>query len=225
LRPPDLPPIPGWLAASMYEPTSEGGLVGGDFYDAFETPVGWMVVIGDVGGRGVDAAALTAMARYTLRTAGAMSEDPMVALDRLNRWLLERDEVALVTAALVLLGPDGSVRVTSAGHPPPLVVSDGAAGAWGPSGSILGAFERTHWEVQERRLAPGEQLVLYTDGLFELSGGDGRLGEARLAEIFDGIEDPAGAVDHARDALREFAGERFDDDMALVVLERDRDAT
>ena len=76
LRPPDLPAIPGWRSATMYEPASEGGLVGGDFYDAFEGRDGWLVVIGDVGGRGVDAAALTAIARYTLRTAGAMSEDP-----------------------------------------------------------------------------------------------------------------------------------------------------
>jgi serine phosphatase RsbU (regulator of sigma subunit) len=95
---------------------------------------------------------------------------------------------------------------------------------WGPTGSILGAFEETEWELEERVLAPGEQLVLYTDGLFELKGHDGRLGERRLAEIFDGIEDPEGAVAHARDALHDFAGGRFVDDMALVVVERDRDA-
>jgi len=224
LRPPDLPPIPGWRSASLYEPASEG-LVGGDFYDAFETRDGWLVVIGDVGGRGVDAAALTAMARYTLRTAGAMTDDPVTALDRLNRWLLEREEVELVTTALVLLRPDGSVRVCSAGHPPPLVVSGGKAAPWGLPGSILGAFEDTRWELVERVLAPGEQLVLYTDGLFELNGRDGRLGERRLAEIFSGIEGPESAVAHARDALHDFAGGRFVDDMALVVLERDRGAT
>ncbi len=224
LRPPDLPPIPGWRSASLYEPASEGGLVGGDFYDAFETRDGWLVVIGDVGGRGVDAAALTAMARYTLRTAGAMSDDPITALDRLNGWLLEREDVELVTTALVLLRPDGSVRVCSAGHPPPLVVSGGMAVPWGPPGSILGAFEETRWEFEERVFAPGEQLVLYTDGLFELDGRDGRLGEQRLAEIFGGHDGPEDAVAQARDALHDFAGGRFVDDMALVVHERDRDA-
>ena len=221
LRPPALPQIPGWRAASMYEPASEGGLVGGDFYDAFEARDGWLVVIGDVGGRGVDAAALTAMARYTLRTAGAMSDDPVAALDRLNKWLIEREGVELCTAALVLLRADGSIRVCSAGHPPPLVVSDGKAVPWGPTGSILGAFEDAHWELRGRMLQPGEQLILYTDGVFELSGSDGRLGEARLAKVFDGVADPEGAVRKAHAALLEFAGGRFTDDMAMVVLERE----
>lgn len=220
LRPPDLPEIPGWRSSSMYEAASEG-LVGGDFYDAFHARDGWLVVIGDVGGRGVDAAALTAMARYTLRTAGAMSDDPIAALERLNAWLLDRDEVELCTAALVLLRPDGSVRVCSAGHPPPLVVSDGKAEPWGPPGSILGAFEDTHWEFDERTFQPGQQLVLYTDGVFELSGSDGRLGEKRLAGIFDGGDDPEGAVEKARTTLHEFAAGHFTDDMAMVVLERD----
>ena len=224
MRPPDLPAIPGWRAASFYEPASEGGLVGGDFYDAFETRDGWLVVIGDVGGRGVDAAALTAMARYTLRTAGAMSDDPIEALERLNRWLLERDGVDLCTASLVLLRADGSVRVCSAGHPPPLVVSGGGASPWGPRGSILGAFEDTVWEVEERVFAPGEQLILYTDGLFELSGSDGRLGEDGLAAIFDGGGGPEGAVRKARSELHDFAAGRFTDDMAMVVLERARHA-
>ena len=221
LRPPDLPPIPGWRTATMYEPASEGGLVGGDFYDAFEARDGWLVVIGDVGGRGVDAAALTAMARYTLRTAGAMSDDPVAALDRLNMWLLEREDMEICTAALVLLRGDGSVRVCSAGHPPPLIVSGGKAEPWGPRGSILGAFEETTWELEERILAPGEQIILYTDGLFELSGSDGRLGEARLADVFDGVADPGGAVRKAHSALLEFAGGRFTDDMAMVVIERE----
>jgi len=178
-------------------------------------------VIGDVGGRGVDAAALTAMARYTLRTGGAMSDDPIAAFERLNTWLLEREEVELCTAAVVQLRPGGVVRACSAGHPPPLVVSGTGAEPWGPTGSILGAFEETSWEVAERTLEPGEQLVLYTDGLFELSGGDGRLGESRLAEVFDGIGDPEGAVRKVHLALHEFAAGRFTDDMAMVVLERE----
>ena len=221
LRPPELPAIPGWRAATMYEPASEGGLVGGDFYDAFEGREGWVVVIGDVGGRGVDAAALTAMARYTLRTASAMSEDPLIAFDRLNAWMLERDEVQICTAAIVHLGAGGRVRLCSAGHPPPLVVAGGRARPWGPRGSILGAFEETAWEVEERMLGPGEKLVLYTDGLFELSGGDGRLGEERLAGVFDGVDDPEGAVHKAHAALHDFAAGRFTDDMAMVVLERE----
>lgn len=74
LRPPRLPAIPGWRAASFYEPASGGGQVGGDFYDSFRVGDEWALMIGDVGGRGVEAAALTAMARYTLRTALAIDE-------------------------------------------------------------------------------------------------------------------------------------------------------
>jgi PAS domain S-box-containing protein len=219
LRPPPLPEIPGWRRATMYEPASAGGLVGGDFYDAFPVGDEWMVVIGDVVGRGVEAAGLTAMARYTLRTAGAMTGDPLAALDHLNRWLLERGDMC--TAAVAVLGPGGSVRLCSAGHPPPFVVSDGAVTPWVAQGTMLGAFAETAWELEERVVDPGEHLVLYTDGLFELPGRDGRLGEERLRRTFAGVPDPDQAVKRARAVLHEFAGGSFNDDMALVVLQRE----
>lgn len=219
LRPPPLPEIPGWRLATMYEPASAGGLVGGDFYDAFPVGDEWMVVIGDVVGRGVEAAGLTAMARYTLRTAGAMTGDPLAALDHLNRWLLEREDMC--TAAVAVLGRGGSVRLCSGGHPPPFVVSDGAVTPWVAQGSMLGAFEETVWDVEERVVGAGEHLVLYTDGLFELPGRDGRLGEDRLRDTFAAVPSPDQAVERARAVLHEFAGGTFSDDMALVVLQRE----
>ena len=223
LRPPPLPEIPGWRLATMYEPASAGGLVGGDFYDAFPVGGGWMLVIGDVVGRGIDAAGMTAMARYTLRTAGAMTGDPQAALDRLNRWLLEREDVSLCTAAVAVLTDGGSVRLCSAGHPSPLVVTNGSVDAWSVQGTILGAFADTSWDLSERELAPGEQFVLYTDGLFELPGPDGRLGEKRLRQTFAGIPDPQAGVDRARAVLHEHAEGQFGDDMALVVVQRHED--
>lgn len=88
LLPPPLPHIPGWSVAAMYRPAGVENQIGGDFYDAFRIAGGWMVVIGDVTGRGAHAAAVTAHARYTLRTAAALTGDPVVALRTLNRDLL-----------------------------------------------------------------------------------------------------------------------------------------
>src|SRR5438132_699693 len=83
--PPSLPHIPGWSVAAMYRPAGAENEIGGDFYDAFRIAGGWMVVIGDVTGRGAQAASVTALARYTLRTAAALTGDPVVALETLNR--------------------------------------------------------------------------------------------------------------------------------------------
>ena len=220
LRPPALAEIPGWRLDGFYEPASEGGEVGGDFYDTFEVPGGWMVMIGDVGGRGVEAAALTAMARYTLRTAAALLGDPMVAFQELNAALLDRGQGAICTAALVLLGEDGRVRACSAGHPPPIVLSGGAAVVWATAGPVLGAFDDVSWEVSNRTFVDGEQLVLYTDGLFELPGSDGRFGEKRLRDALAGSSGPEDAVVRAHEALARFAAAGFPDDMAMVVLQR-----
>jgi hypothetical protein len=90
LLPPPLPHIPGWSVAAMYAPAGAENEIGGDFYDAFRIAGGWMVVVGDVTGRGAHAAAVTAHARYTLRTAAALTADPVIALRTLNRELLSR---------------------------------------------------------------------------------------------------------------------------------------
>ncbi len=89
LLPPELPRIPGFRLAGFYQAAGEQNDVGGDFYDAFEVPGGWMVVVGDVAGRGAEAAALTSLSRYTLRTAGKLVGDPIAALEQLNAALRE----------------------------------------------------------------------------------------------------------------------------------------
>ena len=99
LLPPPLPHIPGWSVAAMYRPAGAENEVGGDFYDAFRVAGGWMLVIGDVTGRGARAASVTAQARYTLRTAAVLTGDPLVALATLNRALLARRDSALCSVA------------------------------------------------------------------------------------------------------------------------------
>ena len=99
LLPPPLPHIPGWSVAAMYRPAGAENEIGGDFYDAFRIAGGWMVVIGDVTGRGAQAASVTALARYTLRTAAALTGDPVVALESLNRELLTAAAASLCSVA------------------------------------------------------------------------------------------------------------------------------
>src|SRR6185295_3327915 len=124
LLPPPLPHIPGWSVAATYRPAGAENEIGGDFYDAFRIAGGWMVVIGDVTGRGAKAAAVTAHARYTLRTAAAITGDPVVALRTLNRELLARSGTALCSVAAMAVSEDPSepVQLAVAGHPPPLLV-------------------------------------------------------------------------------------------------------
>ena len=95
LLPPPLPNIPGWSLAAMYRPAGLENEVGGDFYDVFRVADGWMLVIGDVTGQGARAASLTAVARYTLRTAASLTGDPVLALETLNRALFARGDSSL----------------------------------------------------------------------------------------------------------------------------------
>ena len=132
LVPDPVPLAPGWDVAALYRPAGEATEAGGDFYDMVRTDDGWLVVIGDVAGKGARAASLTALARYTLRTAAMLTGDPGAALAALNVGLMRRDDVAYCTAALVALvedddGRSARARVFSAGHPLPVLVRSRSA--------------------------------------------------------------------------------------------------
>ncbi len=217
LLPPDLPVLEGWTTASLYRAAGE---VGGDFYDAFETQDGLMFVIGDVAGRGPSAASLTAMARHTLRTAGILTGDPGTAMSLLNQALLDRPRMSLVSACLVHARSDGRLAVLCAGHPPPFLVRDGRAAAVPAGGPLLGAVDqRPAWPAE--LVDPGDgALVLYTDGIIDAHGGDGRFGEDRLRAALDGAGTPAAAVDQVRAALDAFADPERRDDMAVLAIAR-----
>jgi phosphoserine phosphatase RsbU/P len=218
--PPPLPEIPGWRSATMYRPADPHAEVGGDFFDAFAAGQDWMVVLGDVGGRGVAAASLTSLARYTVRTAGSLTGDPVAALRQLDRWLRERDEMALCTLAAVLLRAGGEAIVVSAGHPPPLIVRGRGVERVRAGGTLLGAFDDASWEPATISLEPGELLILYTDGVVETGRAGARFGEERLVRTLADAADPQTAVAAVERALREFAGERAEDDAAMVAMMR-----
>ena len=226
LLPPPLPHLPGWSVAAMYRPAGAHNEVGGDFYDVFRLTEGWMLVIGDVVGRGAAAAAITAMARYTLRTAAMLTDDPQVALAALNRTLLARPDASLCTIAAVALGEDLTVplRIAVAGHPPPLLIDGDSVSETSAGGDpVLGAFPDAEWKIEEQPIDRGQHLVLFTDGVTEAAGAAGRFGERRLREHLMGTANPSHAIQRVEGALNEFTGGRLDDDAAILALTRAAD--
>jgi serine phosphatase RsbU (regulator of sigma subunit) len=223
LLPPPLPDIPGWTVAAMYRPAGEQNEVGGDFYDVFRVPGGWMLAIGDVTGRGAQAASITAVARYTLRTAAMLTDDPIAALQTLNRALLLRRETSLCTAAVAVLSEDPAqpVRLAVAGHPPPLLVDGERVSEVGVTADpVLGGFPDGEWSLARCQVVPGQQLVLVTDGILEAKGAEGRFGEERLRAQLSGAANPALALQRLETALGSFTGGRLDDDVAILALSR-----
>ncbi|HEX5374832.1 MAG TPA: GAF domain-containing SpoIIE family protein phosphatase [Solirubrobacterales bacterium] len=222
LLPPPLPHIPGWSLAAMYRPAGAENEVGGDFYDAFRIGGGWMLVVGDVTGRGAAAASVTALARYTLRTAAILTDDPVAALTALNRALVARRGAALCSVAAVALSEDPSqpVRIAVAGHLPPLLVDGGHVREAAPADPVLGAFADVRWRIGHSQVEPGQQLVIVTDGITEAEGSEGRFGEQRLREHLAGAGSPAHVVQRLEGALHVFTEGALDDDVAILAISR-----
>jgi serine phosphatase RsbU (regulator of sigma subunit) len=222
LLPSPLPHIPGWSVAAMYRPAGAENEVGGDFYDVFRVPGGWMLVIGDVTGRGAHAASITAVARYTLRTAAVLTDDPLVALRTLNRALLARGDSALCSLAAITLSEDRfePVRLAVAGHPPPLLIDGESVTEVTGEDPVLGAFHDAEWSIARSELEPGQQLVIVTDGITEAQGSEGRFGEARLHAELGGASNPAMALQRLEGSLHAFTDGGLDDDVAMLAIAR-----
>jgi serine phosphatase RsbU (regulator of sigma subunit) len=181
LLPEALPAIDGWEIASLYRPARAGDAVevGGDFYDAFATDHGWVMLIGDVTGKGIEAAAMTSLVRHGARFVGEESAHPARILARLDAALRQQPSLSLCSALCLLI--DGErICLASAGHPLPLIVTDDGVRAVGEAGSVLGAFTDSDWPTTELILRPQEVLLLYTDGVTDTVGSSGRFGEQRL---------------------------------------------
>lgn len=188
LIPPQPPEIPGLEVSAAYRPAGDGDEVGGDFYDVFQIGPGeWVVVVGDVRGKGVEAAVVTALARYTIRAAAVSQETPSQVLAVLNRVLIGHKTDRFCTAAVVRLRRQEQgwvATVSCGGHPLPLLARPGgAAEAVGRPALLLGEFEEIHLHDQEVMLGPGETLVLYTDGVTEARSEKDFYGEERLEQV------------------------------------------
>ena len=225
LLPPVLPSVPGMEVGAVYRAAGQGTEVLGDFYDVFESADDrWNVVLGDVCGKGVAAARMTGLARYTVR-AGAMRERlPSRVLRLLDHELRRENAGAMlfVTAVLVMLDRDGSgVRATmsSGGHVPVVVRSADGCRVIETPGSLLGVLDSISLTDTEFVLAPDDLLVLCTDGVTEARNGREQFGMQRLVEVVAGA--PAGApavVEAINDAIIAFSGPTAQDDVAILAL-------
>ncbi|GGC06183.1 PP2C family protein-serine/threonine phosphatase [Cellulomonas carbonis] len=255
LLPPAHPVVADADVAAIYRPANTASRVGGDFYDVVELDARrWLLVIGDVQGKGPLAASLSGALRYAVRTAAVVDPDPAHVMATVNAVLMGLEHEATCTAVCALLERDGagwSVCVASAGHPAPLVVRGATNGSpptvegVGASNLLLGIVNGVRYDAARAGLAPGDSLVLYTDGITEaraprpvLAGDDGRpldaaitlFGEARLRAVLTEVTTSGSArstADRGRadllargidDAVQAFASGRLRDDVTLLVL-------
>jgi serine phosphatase RsbU (regulator of sigma subunit) len=187
LLPRVLPDVPGIELAAAYMSATEGMDVGGDFYDVYQTPDGWGLTIGDVTGKGEEAAALTAAARYAIRVIAHWEPDPVRVLQRANDVLLATEPggrfVTAKTAQLAWRRGGLQVSLGTAGHPGPAVIrADGRVEMTGGGGLPLGLFPEAQPGLEEVALAPGDTLFFFTDGLTETRSPDLRYFEERLSD-------------------------------------------
>jgi serine phosphatase RsbU (regulator of sigma subunit) len=226
LRPRALPPISGAEVAARFMPAGEQTEVGGDFYDVFRSGDGiWTAIVGDVAGKGPEAAAVTALARHTLRTASLLADDPGANVALLNRALGDPGEPRFCTVIFARLCPGKhglDCRLANGGHPAPLILRAGGrvealdAGR----GPLVGAFADSRYEEATITLGPGELILMYTDGVTEVRQHDAEFGERQLAATLAGrvgcsAEEVVEGV--LRRALELQAGQPRDD-IALLAI-------
>ncbi|MFD3750379.1 PP2C family protein-serine/threonine phosphatase [Streptomyces cyaneofuscatus] len=230
LLPPRLHRVHGVEFAGGYRPSSTHERVGGDFYDVHPGPTASdpsLVVLGDVYGKGLDAAVLTGKIRNTLQALMPMADDHERVLQLLNGALLNADNTRFATLVLAsVLRTENQVhlRLTSAGHPAPLVVrDDGRVDEVPTRGSLVGALDQVSARTLETSLLPGDTCLLYTDGITEALGGPlgGELfGEERLKRALaecGGMPGDA-VVEHIRMLTAQWLGDGGHDDLAVVAI-------
>ena len=228
LLPPALPDVPGMETAAYYHVASPDE-VGGDFYDLFPLAGDrWGLFLGDVCGKGAGAAAVTSLARYTLRAAAVYDPDPVAVLTNLNTVLNHEyhgDDPRFCTVIFGLLTPtaDGAtITLASGGHPPALLLRADGTADYQPTvgGQLVGALPRARFTAVTLRLTPGDTLLLYTDGLTEARiGAQDHYGEAALRDFAAALAPttaPA-AITAVRSLLTGF-GDGLDDDTAVLAV-------
>jgi len=230
LLPPELPHVPGMELAAGYEAAGEGNEVGGDFYDVFQSTSGrWRFAIGDVCGKGPEAAAVTGLTRHALRILAREGHDVPTVLERLNALIVDEGArapfITLIHGELVPASGSGepaTVSLVCAGHPPPLVLrSAGGVEAVADSQPLLGVLDGIAFEQTAFRIAPGDVLLCVTDGVTERRSGN------RLLDDGNGLRDLLGecqglnagsVVARIQRAVRDFGSGPPSDDLALLVF-------
>jgi PAS domain S-box-containing protein len=227
LRPAPVPDIPGADLAARFLPAGDQNEVGGDFFDVFPSGDGvWTAVVGDVAGKGAEAAAVTALARHTLLAASMVDDDPAENLALLNRAMHQRapvDSFCTVFCARVRPSAAGiELRFSNGGHPSPMLLrADGSVVAVDAGrGPLVGGLEGVRYGEARMRLEPGELLLMYTDGVTEVRTSDIGLGERELrttlaAHAGRPAEEVVAAVERRAVELQNGA---LRDDIALIAI-------
>jgi PAS domain S-box-containing protein len=221
LLPEAIPEIPGWEVAALYRPAGQESDVGGDFYDLWDVDGDWLMMIGDVTGKGVGAATVTALVRHTARVASEFDARPAQVLARIDAALRRGPAISLCTALCLRISSQGGATLAVGGHPLPLRVRDGEVEELGSYGTLLGALERTRWPEVPIAMCPDDTLVAYTDGVTDAVGAAGqRWGADRLKRTLAGMggAPPSAVRQRLVDALEEFQVGAQADDTALVVM-------
>jgi PAS domain S-box-containing protein len=226
LLPEDLPRVPGASLEALYAAAGELNEVGGDFYDVFEHRDGrWVLAIGDVCGKGPRAAAVTALARHTLRAAAMGGQAPTVMVSAVHQALLGQPPgLDMCTLGLILINlrrPGAHLTIALGGHPQPLLIdSEGNAQPIGRPGTLLGVLDPVHLDQAEVHMNPGDTLVMYTDGVVEAGAPSRPLGEEGLRELCADAPKltPAALVRRIEAAAVAHAGGSVRDDIALLVF-------
>jgi serine phosphatase RsbU (regulator of sigma subunit) len=229
LLPPHLPEIPGVEIAARFRPAGEANEVGGDFYDIFQRDADhWAITIGDVCGKGADAAAVTSLARHTLRATAIRGEDePDELLRVLNSAMLTEGPMAYqfctVAVASFTIGAESTrASVASGGHPLPIILrADGTVEAVGEPGTLLGVVEDPELVATEVELMRGDTMVFYTDGITEARTHQGMVGFHGLLEAVRECAGCAAAevAERIEQRLLDTEGIQLRDDVALVVAQ------
>ena len=229
LLPPVLKPVPGAEIASAHLVPTRGREVGGDFYDVYPTPGGWGVAIGDVCGKGEDAAAATAAARHAIRVLAHSNPDPAAVLRGANDIMLaEEFGGRFVTASAAHLSwQDGALQVVlaTAGHPGPVLVRpDGRAQLMPGGGVPLGIFPDPEPATIELELADGDVLFFYTDGLADARSPQATYLEDSLPTAWPRwlAAGPPRSVSDMRKVVLDFCGNVLLDDLTMLALRAGR---
>ncbi|HJY03068.1 MAG TPA: SpoIIE family protein phosphatase [Streptosporangiaceae bacterium] len=224
LLPARLPEVPGLDLFAAYQPASEGLEVSGDFYDVFPVQGGWAITVGDVCGKGQEAAAMTAAARHAIRVLAHWNPDPVDVLARVNEVMLAGDyEDRFVTAKLAYLRWDGGrlhVTLASAGHPgPALVRPDGRVDVLNGGGLPLGLFPDADPHAEELELGEDDLLFFYSDGVTDARSPDMRYFEDSLPDELAGLAGRS-AAETARmvqSLISSFSQDELRDDITILV--------
>jgi serine phosphatase RsbU (regulator of sigma subunit) len=221
--PESLPKVPGYETGLLYAPAL-GEPTGGDLYGVWQLPNGEVaVLVGDVAGKGVETAALSAMVRFFIEARSWDAESPARVLEQTNAMLTGRlPSDTFVTAFLAVLSPE-SLRWASAGHLPPLHLSGGETRELEPTGVPLGVDERTRYGERELELADGDLVFAYTDGLPEARLGEEAYGTERLARLVTSLASelsPEKLAKRVHEEVVAWSGGLGDDAVALALRRR-----